>query len=537
LDDLKFLHQQIDSPLDDLDGQKDGQKNKQIRPLQVVVVEDDHVFAKALKFYFEHTFRSDFFHVHHFSSPAQCLENISSVDFSGPVILLTDIAFDSGVDGLLLIDLMREKGLNFVAICMTGFASIETAINATKKGVSHYLTKPFKLEALKEILFNVLVTSFSFEKQVCHEYLRLSQTAQSLNKDEANTTQSPFFVTTKTLAQVESPKEDDKFLGMIGRSKKMRQLFERIKKVANSNSTVLIQGASGTGKELVAKAIHNLSDRAPQKLVSVNCGAIPADLLESELFGHIKGAFTGAISDRKGRFELANKGSIFLDEIGDMPLLLQVKLLRVLQGRQIEPVGSSYSIDVDVRIITATHKDVEKLVQDGNFREDLYYRLNVIPLKVPSLCERKEDIPLLISYFLDKYSSADGRNRIRFDPKAVELLMKYDWPGNVRELENLIERLVILKAGGVIKASDLPAKILSSYNNISLDEHLVKLPDLGIDLNSLLGQIEDSLIFQALEKTKGNKNQASKLLSLNRTTLIERMKKKGIPLDFTNAVN
>lgn len=530
VDDLKFLHQQIESPLE-----SDILKTK-LRPLHVVVVEDDEVFAKAIKFYFEFTFRPDFFVVHHFVSPAQCLENISSIDFASPVILLTDIAFDSGVDGLLLIDLLREKSLNFVAICMTGFASIETAINATKKGVSHYLTKPFKLEALKEVFFNVMTTSYSIEKEVCAEYLKNSVSANA-QREEVNANHSSFFVTTKTQALVESPKEEDKFLGMIGRSKKMRQLFERIKKVANSNSTVLIQGASGTGKELVAKGIHHLSGRTGQKLVSVNCGAIPADLLESELFGHVKGAFTGAISDRKGRFELANKGTIFLDEIGDMPLLLQVKLLRVLQGRQIEPVGSSHSLDVDVRIITATHKDVEKLVQEGNFREDLYYRLNVIPLKVPSLCERKEDIPLLISYFLDKYSSADGRNRIRFDPKAVELLMKYDWPGNVRELENLIERLVILKAGGIIKASDLPAKILSSYNNISLDEHLVKLPELGIDLNSLLGQIEDSLIFQALEKTKGNKNQASKLLSLNRTTLIERMKKKGIPLDFTAPIN
>jgi transcriptional regulator with PAS, ATPase and Fis domain len=315
---------------------------------------------------------------------------------------------------------------------------------------------------------------------------------------------------------------------MVGRSKQMKQVFERIKKVASSDSTIFISGPSGTGKELVANALHNLSTRKTHNMVSVNCGAIPSELLESELFGHEKGAFTGAISSRKGRFEMAHRGSIFLDEIGDMPLLLQVKILRVLQNRVIERVGSTETTEIDVRIITATHRNLEEAVQQGNFREDLYYRLNVIPIKIPALKERREDIPLMISYFLSKFVSADLRNNIEFDDETLELLISYDWPGNVRELENLIERLVILKGGSLIKVADLPAKFLKiSPTHVESYKSLINLPEEGVDLKQLLSDIEDSLINQALDVTGGNKNQASKLLFMNRTTLIEKMKKKG----------
>jgi len=263
-------------------------------------------------------------------------------------------------------------------------------------------------------------------------------------------------------------------------------------------------------------------------MVSVNCGAIPSELLESELFGHVKGAFTGAISDRKGRFELANRGTIFLDEIGDMPLLLQVKILRVLQTKSFEAVGGNKQIKTDTRIITATHRNLEKSVAEGNFREDLFYRLNVIPIKIPPLRDRKEDIPLLISYFLSKFVSADGRNSIEFNDQALELLLSYSWPGNVRELENLIERLVILRGGSVIRAEDLPAKIFETapfYNQV---QSTINLPEEGLDLRKTLSDLEDTLIIQALSRTGGNKNQASKLLQLNRTTLIEKMKKKNL---------
>ena len=291
----------------------------------------------------------------------------------------------------------------------------------------------------------------------------------------------------------------------------------------------MINGPSGTGKELVATAIHRLSERKQNDFVGVNCGAIPGELLESELFGHVKGAFTGAISDRKGRFEIANRGTIFLDEIGDMPLLLQVKLLRVLQNREIERVGGTGTTPIDVRIITATHRDLDKAVEENNFREDLYYRLNVIPVTLPALCERRDDIPLLISYFLSRFVSADGRNNIDFSDDVLEVLLSYDWPGNVRELENLIERLVILRGGNTVKISDLPAKFLHHRPDKHLAyQELISLPENGLDLKKTLSQIEDSLIVQALKHTSGNKNQASKLLHMNRTTLIEKMKKKGL---------
>ena len=263
----------------------------------------------------------------------------------------------------------------------------------------------------------------------------------------------------------------------------------------------------------------------------MNCGAIPGELLESELFGHVRGAFTGAISTRKGRFELAQGGTIFLDEIGDMPTLLQVKLLRVLQERIIEPVGSNENIGIDVRVIAATHRDLEKAVAEGKFREDLFYRLNVIPIRMPALKERREDIPLLISHFLDRFVSADRSNEISFAPITMDLLMGYDWPGNVRELENVIERLVILRGGNEILPEDLPAKIFRS-NPLATHHYktLFDLPELGVDLKQILSDIEDSLIMQAMNRTRGNKNQASKLLTLNRTTLIEKMKKKNLEL-------
>ena len=488
----------------------------------IYLVEDDRVLGTTIKKYLEKKLNLT---VHYYLSPTECLLELDkkikneTVVNQMPFCLITDISFEAGgSDGLLLIDLLKERGHHFVSIVMTGFASIETAINATKKGVFHYLTKPFELEILSD-----LVTK-AFTKK-----LNIPQSAFAASEGitlKATTAPAPHLFQSKF--KIEAPTADDIFCGMVGRSKQMKQVFERIKKVAASDSTVFISGPSGTGKELVANALHNLSPRKSHNMVSVNCGAIPSELLESELFGHEKGAFTGAISSRKGRFEMAHRGTIFLDEIGDMPLLLQVKLLRVLQNRVIERVGSTEVTDIDVRIITATHRNLEESVQEGNFREDLYYRLNVIPIKIPALCERREDIPLMISYFLSKFVSADGRNNIEFDDETLELLITYEWPGNVRELENLIERLVILKGGNQIKVSDLPAKFVKAApQNLDSYKNVISLPDDGVDLKQLLSDIEDSLINQALELTGGNKNQASKLLSMNRTTLIEKMKKKG----------
>lgn len=321
---------------------------------------------------------------------------------------------------------------------------------------------------------------------------------------------------------------------MIGTSPPMQALFEIITKVAASNATVLIQGESGTGKELAARAIHQLSDRHAKNFVPVNCAAIPDDLLESELFGHVKGSFTGAYANRIGRFEMADKGTLFLDEIGDMKANLQVKLLRVLQNREFEPVGASKSQKVDVRIIAATNKNLEELVVSKDFREDLYYRLSVIPITIPPLRERREDIPLLIHTFLTRFN-ADKRHAVKgFSRAALGIVCNYDWPGNVRELENLVERLVILKGSGLIVPDDLPEKYLSKKSANLTPPHTriltagKSLPEGGLCLNSAVDEFENNLIIQALVRSGGNKKEAALLLNLKRTTLIEKLKKKNL---------
>ena len=520
MNDFQFLHTSYET-----DSSKSDNQHHTKLP-DIYLVEDDRVLGTTIKKYLEKKLSLT---VHYYLSPTECLLELDkkikseTVVNQTPFCLITDISFEAGgSDGLLLIDLLKERGHHFVSIVMTGFASIETAINATKKGVFHYLTKPFELDVLSDLV----TKAFTKKLNVPMSFFTATDVASTkITTANSQVNTSHLF---QSRFKIEAPTPDDIFCGMVGRSKQMKQVFERIRKVAASDSTVFISGPSGTGKELVANALHNLSSRKTHNMVSVNCGAIPSELLESELFGHEKGAFTGAISSRKGRFEMAHRGSIFLDEIGDMPLLLQVKILRVLQNRVIERVGSTDTTEIDVRIITATHRNLEEAVQDGNFREDLYYRLNVIPIKVPALCERREDIPLMISYFLSKFVSADGRNNIEFDDEALEMLIGYDWPGNVRELENLIERLVILKGGNQIKVSDLPAKFLKQAPaNFDSYKELITLPEVGVDLKQLLSDIEDSLINQALAVTGGNKNQASKLLSMNRTTLIEKMKKKG----------
>ncbi len=316
---------------------------------------------------------------------------------------------------------------------------------------------------------------------------------------------------------------------IVGNSIKLKAVLDIINKVADSDSTVLITGESGTGKELVAKAIHFHSSRCSHPFIPINCGAIPAELLESELFGHVKGAFTGAISQRIGRFELADGGTLFLDEIGDMSPHLQVKLLRVLQEKCFEPLGSTKTITTQVRVVAATNADLEKAVALGKFREDLYYRLNVIPLFVPPLRERQEDIPILFQHFTHQFNKGRTRKLTGISTDAMNFLLNYNWPGNIRELENLVERLSILKGEGVIEVEDLPPKYRSmdppipSSLTTSFD-----FPVNGMDFNSAVDHFENSLILQALEKTGWNRNQAAILLRLNRTTLVEKIKKKGL---------
>lgn len=320
------------------------------------------------------------------------------------------------------------------------------------------------------------------------------------------------------------------FGSMVGRSAKMQQVFELTSKLAGSDATVLITGESGTGKELVARTVHDLSPRAAGPFVPVNCGAIPEELLESELFGHVRGAFTGAINARQGRFQLAHGGTLFLDEIGEMSPKLQVKLLRVLQEREFEPVGSDKAVRIDVRVVAATNRDLVTAVKERRFREDLFYRLNVLPLQLPALRERVGDISLLAGHFLRSHSRKKNAPTVRIEVEALARLERYRWPGNVRELENLVERLVILNEGGVIRLSDLPEYIREDeiVDNAQVSLRDLRLPPEGVDLNAFMQTIEDQLILQALSRTGGNKTLAAELLRLNRTTLIERMRKKGL---------
>jgi len=324
---------------------------------------------------------------------------------------------------------------------------------------------------------------------------------------------------------------------LVGESPVVQTILKTIEKVAQVDSTVLITGESGTGKELVARAIHERSLRATKPLVVVNCGAIPSELLEAELFGHVKGAFTGATQNRQGRFELAEGGTIFLDEVGELPLHLQVKLLRVLQTRQFEPVGSSRTIEVDVRILAATNRDLEEAANKKEFREDLYYRLNVVPVKIPPLRDRKSDIPILINHFVKQFNEMFGYSVEAPSGQILEALMTYDWPGNVRELENLMERLVILKEQGTVDLGDLPHRIFQKYADekppgvgaLSAWEFpRMVLPQTGLDLKAIVSAFENHLVDQALARTNGNKNRASELLHMNRTTLVEKLRKRGM---------
>jgi transcriptional regulator with GAF, ATPase, and Fis domain len=311
----------------------------------------------------------------------------------------------------------------------------------------------------------------------------------------------------------------------------MEALYGMIEKVSRSGSTVLLYGESGTGKELVAKAIHANGERAQKPFVPLNCGAIPKDLLESELFGHERGSFTGAVNTRIGRFELADGGTIFLDEIGELHPSLQVKLLRVIQEREFERVGGAKTIKVDVRILAATNRDLEKATRDGLFREDLFYRINVIPLHLPPLRERLEDLPLLIEHFMGVFCGKREAPPLKFDDDALELLSKYRWPGNVRELETLIERLVILAEGQTVSARDLPERFHSpgaAATAQDVKERTPELPEAGIDLNAEIDKIETALILTAMKRAGGVKSKAAALLGLNRTTFLEKLKKKGI---------
>lgn len=322
--------------------------------------------------------------------------------------------------------------------------------------------------------------------------------------------------------------EQSLFPGFVGRHPRMREIFRLIHSIKDTDSTILITGESGTGKEVVARTLHDVSQRRRHPLVAVNCGAIPASLLESELFGHTKGAFTGAVQNRLGRFALAGSGTLFLDEISDLPFDLQAKLLRAIQMREFDPIGSAQSLSLDARIIAASNQDLEVAVAERRFRQDLYYRLNVIPIFLPPLRQRKTDIPLLVAGFLKRFCETLARPVRGISEDAMKVLLQYHWPGNVRELENLMERVVVLKRdSGVIELKDFPP---AYFRTVRLDRFVasVSLPEDGLDFNEAVNEFENELILQALQKTDGNKNKAATLLGLNRTTLVEKLKRKGL---------
>ena len=388
-------------------------------------------------------------------------------------------------------------------VLITGEGSEEVARDAFKLGAFDYVIKPFrKLEDL-EILVNQAVERQRLKRE------------NTLLKRENNDLKS-------LIDQKYS------FKSIVGNTKEMRQIFDLIDRVASTRSTVLVTGESGTGKELIAKALHAHSDRKDRSFVSVNCGALPDNLLEDELFGHVRGAFTDAISDRMGRFELAHEGTLFLDEIGNMSQNLQVKLLRVLQEREFNPLGSTRRVEVDVRIIAATNTDLRQMIEDGRFRKDLFYRLNVINVKLPSLQDRRGDVPLLASHFLSKFCSEMGLPSKTFSAAALRELISFNWPGNIRQLENAVERAVALSGDSpILEVDDLPEEISRRERFL---EPVVRIDGTGINLDSTVSDFEARLVVQALESTGWVKTRAARLLNIKRTTLIEKMKRLGIPL-------
>jgi sigma-54 dependent transcriptional regulator, flagellar regulatory protein len=323
---------------------------------------------------------------------------------------------------------------------------------------------------------------------------------------------------------VHEPLNFEKSDGIIGQNPKMQQIFRLVKRVAQSDSTVIINGESGSGKGLIARAIHRNSQRKDKPFITINCGAIPENLLESELFGHVKGAFTGATTSKTGKFELAKGGTVFLDEIGDMSPSLQVKILRVLEEKEFEQVGGVKTLSAEVRILAATHRNLETLVSEKTFREDLYYRLNVIPVKVPSLRDRRSDIPLLVSHFLAQFNEKNSGAVQEISTDAMHILKQHSWPGNVRELKNMVERFVVLKGEGVIDPQDLPAGIAMNPGNAA-PLPSIEISEEGINLNTAVTEFEKKLILESLNRTNWIKNKAAKLLKLNRTTLVEKIKR------------
>ncbi len=412
----------------------------------------------------------------------EALERIKKNDID---IMISDLKMPK-MDGMALLKAVKNINPRVYVVIITAFGEVQTAVGAMKAGAYDYITKPFSIDEIE-----LLVKRIEDQQQLIEEreYLR----------EEAR------------------PKYD--FQNMVGYSAKMQEIHELIGKVAKTNASVLIRGETGTGKELVATAIHSESMRRDKPLIKVACSALSETLLESELFGHEKGAFTGAVARRKGRFELADKGSLFLDEIGDISASVQAKLLRVLQEKEFERVGGTKSIKVDVRLISSTNKNLERVIQEGKFREDLFYRLNVVPIYLPPLRERKQDIPLLANYFLQRFAQETNKKITGFHPRTIEVMTDYGWPGNIRELENAVERAVVLSEKEIILPEHLPFGLSTKPK-----AEVTVLQD-GVRIKEMMEDLERQEVVRALEKSDWNQTRAAKLLGLSRSSLRYKMKK------------
>jgi len=412
----------------------------------------------------------------------EALQKVEEENFD---LVLTDMKMP-GLSGIDLLKKIRESDKEIPVIMITAYGTVETAVKAMKEGAYDYLLKPFEKDEMKIIVANALKMKTLVRE---NRYLR---------------------------GELE---EKYKLDNVIGKSSQMQEIYKILREVANTKATVLIQGETGTGKTLVARALHFNSSGKEKPFIHVNCAALPEGLLESELFGHVKGAFTDAVANKPGKFELANAGTIFLDEIVELSPMLQVKLLRVLQEKEFEQVGGIKTIKIDVRVIAATNRDIKKALEGGLLREDLYYRLNVISINIPPLREHKEDIPLLVEYFLQKFNRESGKNIKGVSPQAMDMLMNYNWPGNVREVENVIERAVILGSKNTLLPESLPLHLKKESDKME-----IHIPPEGIALE----KVEKSLIREALKMTKGNQSRAAKLLDISRNTLRYRIRKFGI---------
>jgi two-component system response regulator PilR (NtrC family) len=423
------------------------------------------------------------------SNAAEGLDLARAVPFDAVIM---DVMMP-GMDGITALDEIKKIDDDLPVLMITAFASVENAIAAMKRGAFDYITKPFKNDEVLVVLRNALA-----QRRLVAENRALRQNLQA---------------------------RSNRFGEIIGRSSAMRQVFDLIIQAAPSRTTILINGESGTGKELVARALHQNSTRADRAFVTVNSGNLPPDLLESNLFGHVKGAFTGAVYPKKGLFELADKGTIFFDEIGNIPLETQAKLLRVIQEREFMRLGGIDTIKVDVRIIAATNVDLRKMMDDGRFREDLYYRLHVITVQLPALRERRDDVPLLVQHFLEKYGEENNKKGLEITPDALDLLMEYDWPGNVRELENVIERAVVLSTGPRIDVDLVPEHVRTS-KRFQMPQFVV--PPEGISFRDVITDFEKRLIESTLEAAGGVQKRAAELLHIKPTTLNEMIKRHEI---------